>query len=143
MDSQKKVGASRLHPFKVLAGLRTEDLDNIAGYFRQATAQSGSILIRQGQVGKDVYLLEEGSVGVYRGESDTPPLLAVLHAPTIFGEMALLDTERIRTASVKALSNLRLFTIQIDDFLSILRRFPVMKHNLRYLVSERNSIRLL
>ena len=142
MDSQKKVAAPRLLPFKVLAGLRTEDLNEIAGYFRQATIQSGSILIRQGQVGKDVYLLEEGSVGVYRGVSDTPSFLAVLHAPTIFGEMAVLMPERIRTASVKALSNLRMLNIQIDDFLSILRRFPLVKNNLRYLVSERNKILL-
>ena len=138
MDSQKKVEFPRLLPFRLLWGLRKKDLNKIVGYFRQATVQSGSILIRQGQVGKDVYLLEEGSVGVYRGESDTPPFLAVLHAPTIFGEMAVLDPKRIRTASVKALSNLRLLTIQIDDFLSILRRFPVVKNNLRFLVSERN-----
>ena len=138
MDSQKKVAAPRLHPFKVLAGLRTEDLNKIAGYFRQATVQSGSILIWQGQVGKDVYLLEEGSVGVYRGESGTPPFLAVLQASTILGERVLMDPERIRTASVKALNDLRLLTIQINDFLSILQRFPLVKQNLRQLLSKRN-----
>ena len=43
-------------------------------------------------------------MGVYRGESDTPHFLAVLQAPTFFGEMVLQDPERIRTASVKALT---------------------------------------
>ena len=138
MDSQQKVEASRLRAFELLAGLSESDLNEIAGFCEQTTVSSGSILIRQGQVGKDIYLLEEGSVGVYRGESGTPQFLAVLQAPTIFGERVLMDPERIRTASVKALNDLRLLTIQIKDFLSILQRFPSVKQNLRQLLSERN-----
>ena len=137
MDSVKKVEISRLRTFELFAGLTDEQLVVVAQYCDEVTIQSGTILIRQGQVGKDVYLLEEGSVGIYRGEADPPQFRVVLQAPTLFGEMALQDPERIRTASVKALSNLRLLTIWIDPFLFLLRLFPPLREKLRQLIAGR------
>ncbi|MCZ6488953.1 MAG: cyclic nucleotide-binding domain-containing protein, partial [Acidobacteria bacterium] len=92
---------------------------------------------QQGQVGKEVYLLEEGSVRVYRWETGTDGFLIDLQAPTLFGETALLDPERIRTASVKALSDVRMLTIQISSFLSVLLSFPSVKENLRQMIASR------
>ncbi len=136
-DSGNRVETSRLRAFELFAGLDEAQLAEIAQNFFATTVEAGTLLIQQGQVGKDVYLLEEGSVRVYRGESDTTEILADLQASTLFGETALLDPERIRTASVKALSNLRLLTIQITAMFSILQRFPSVKENLRQMISSR------
>ncbi len=138
MDSEKKIEISRLRAFELFAGLTEEELAVIAQNCGEVTVESGTILVRQGQVGKDVYLLEEGSVGIYRGEAIPPQFLVVLQAPTLFGEMALVDPERIRTASVKALSNLCLLTISIDDFLSRVKLFPSLKEKLHQLFAERS-----
>ena len=138
MDSEKKIEISRLRAFELFAGLTEEELAVIAQNCGEVTVESGTILVRQGQVGKDVYLLEEGSVGIYRGEATPPSFLVVLQAPTLFGEMALVDPERIRTASVKALSNLRLLTISIDDFLPHVKLFPSLKEKLHQLFAERS-----
>ena len=136
-DSGNRVETSRLRAFELFAELDEAQLAAIAQNFFETTAEAGTVLIQQGQVGKDVYLLEEGSVRVYRGEADTTEILADLQASTLFGETALLDPERIRTASVKALSNLRLLTIQITVMFSILQRFPSVKENLRQMISSR------
>lgn len=138
MDTEKKIETSRLRSFELFAGLTEEELAVIAQDCAEVTVRSGAILIRQGQVGKEIYLLEEGSVGIYRGEADPPQFLVVLQAPTLFGEMALVDPERIRTASVKALSDLRLLTIPIDAFLPRVKLFPSLKEKLHQLFAERS-----
>jgi len=138
MDTEKKIETFRLRSFELFAGLTEEELAVIAQNCGEVTVQSGAILIRQGQVGKEIYLLEEGSVGIYRGEADPPQFLVVLQAPTLFGEMALVDPERIRTASVKALSDLRLLTIPIHAFLSRVKLFPSLKEKLHQLFAERS-----
>ncbi|MCZ6750590.1 MAG: cyclic nucleotide-binding domain-containing protein [Acidobacteria bacterium] len=138
MDTEKKIETSRLRSFELFAGLTEEELAVIAQDCAEVTVRSGAILIRQGQVGKEIYLLEEGSVGIYRGAAAPSQFLVVLQAPTLFGEMALVDPERIRTASVKALGDLRLLTIPIDAFLPRVKLFPSLKEKLHQLFAERS-----
>ena len=89
--------------------------------------------------GDKVYLMLEGSAGIYRGESEPPSFLAVLQAPTVFGEMAIVSQGHIRTANVKALSNLRLLAISIPLLEPLLHRFPRLRENLQNLVAERTA----
>ena len=131
------IDVSRLGPFDIFAGLESRDLAFIATNCKEMRVPLGSILIIQGQVGKDVYLLEEGAVRVYRGESESGQVLAVLEAPTIVGEMALLDPERIRTSNVKALTDLRLLSVPISTFIVLLGVYPSLKVKLRQLVNSR------
>ena len=131
------IEVTRLGPFDLFEGLGSQDLAFIAKNCREMTVASGTLLIQQGQVGKDVYLLEEGSVRVYHGDVASPRILAVLQAPTIIGEMALLDPERIRTSSVSALSDLRLLSIPIKSFLVLLGVYPQLKKRLKQLIATR------
>ena len=137
VPGEQKVELSRLGAFEWFAGLNEEDLAEISIACEECTVQPGTIIIRQGQVGNEVYLMEEGSVAVYREKNGTSELLAVLNAPTVFGEMAIVNSERVRTASVKALSNLRLLTIPVTLLVPFLGRFPTLRDKLRRLVAER------
>jgi diguanylate cyclase (GGDEF)-like protein len=136
--SGTRVGISDLRPFELFLGLDDESLREVTLICEEMAVAAGSLIIRQDEEGDKVYLLQEGSVGVYRGESDPPRFLAVLQAPTVFGEMAIVNAERIRTANVKALSNLRLLAIPISLLDSLLRRMPRLKENLLNLVAERS-----
>ena len=132
------IDVSRLIAFDFFEGLSSQDLAFIVTNCKELEVPSGSILIQQGQVGKDVYLMEEGSVKVYRGQADSPKVQAVLEAPAIVGEMALLDKERIRTSSVVALNNLRLLSVPIGTFLVFVGVYPSLKERLRRLVDSRS-----
>ena len=129
---------SRLDCFDFFAGLGQEELSFIAANAKEMQVSSGDLLIRQGQVGQDVYLLESGSVRVFRGEEASPNDQTVLGAPTIVGEMAMLDSERIRTSSVIALSDLRLLRIPIATFLIFVRSYPSLKDKLRQTIDARS-----
>ena len=137
----KRIIASRLPAFQLFAGLSEEVLLEIAKTCEEVNIPSGTIMIHEGQVGEVTYLMEEGSVGVYHGDADQTGFFAVLEAPAAFGEMAMVIPEGTRTASVKALSNLRLLTFPIIPYLASLRRFPNLKKNLVELVAERSSHR--
>jgi diguanylate cyclase (GGDEF)-like protein len=134
---EKRMIAPRLLTFELFSELEQPALLEIAQTCEEINIPSGAVIIHQGQVGDFAYLMEEGSVGVYDGEADDSDCFVVLQAPAVFGEMALVNPEGTRTASVKALSNLRLLTVPIIPCLSFLRRFPVLKKNLDRLIAGR------
>ena len=132
------IAESRLVSFDLFAGLGRQELSFIAANCQEMQLAPGNILIQQGQVGKDVYLLESGSVRVFRGAADSPQEEAVLGAPTILGEMAMADPERIRTVNVVAQSDLRLLSISISTFLVFVRSCPSLRERLRELIAARS-----
>jgi EAL domain-containing protein (putative c-di-GMP-specific phosphodiesterase class I) len=135
----KKMEIANLRAFELFRGLDDDSLVEVAKVCEELTVPSGDVVIRQDQVGDKVYLMLEGSAGIYRGESDPPHFLAVLQAPTVFGEMAIVSQGHIRTANVKALSDLRLLTIPIPLLEPLLHRFPRLGENLQNLVAERTA----
>ena len=132
------LGASRLRSFDLFTEASEENLAEIAPEFEETSVAQGALLFRQGQVVKDVYLMEEGSVGIFRGEAGTAQFNVVLQAPAVVGGKDLMDPEHIRSVSAKALTDLRLLNIKMKSLLSFLKRFPPLKEKLRKIVIEGN-----
>jgi CRP-like cAMP-binding protein len=127
----------RLRRFELFATLRDPELAEIARHGRELSVPAGATIIRQGQVGEEVYLLEDGLIKVYRERRDDIQMLALIDSPAVFGEMAIVTPERIRTASVKALTELRLIVIPVKVMLVFLRRFPLLRHQLQEILARR------
>ena len=136
-----EIGISRLGVFSLFAGLDTEAMFEIARSAKDRWVKAGTVVIRQGQIGKEIYLLEAGSGAIYTVENDRRRLIAVIQAPTVFGEMAVMNPERIRTSNVKAITNLKLLVIPISEFVLFLRRFAALRNNLIGIVNERTPAR--
>jgi EAL domain-containing protein (putative c-di-GMP-specific phosphodiesterase class I) len=136
---ERKVKFAHLRAFELFLGLDDDSLAEVAKVCQEMNVPAGSVIVRQGQVGDRVYLVQEGSVGVYRGESDPPGFLAELQAPTVFGEMAIINQDRIRSANVKAISHLRLLAIPIELFAPLMSRFPPLRENLLNQVAKRST----
>lgn len=71
---------------------------------------AGDTVIEQGEKGNTAYLIQSGSVRVYREENGKTAELGKLGPGDIVGEMALIVDEP-RTATVKALENTTFITI--------------------------------
>jgi diguanylate cyclase (GGDEF)-like protein len=140
IDRERKMEIANLRAFDLFLGLDDESLAEVTGICEEMTVPAGGVIIRQEEVGDKVYLMQEGSVGIYRGESDPSRFLAVLHAPTVFGEMAVVDQQRIRNANVKAVSDLRLLAIPISTFVDLSQRIPRLRENLLNLVAQRSTV---
>ena len=139
LGGEKKVELSRLRAFEWFAELNEEELAEITLICEELSVESGTVIFQQGQVGNEVYLMEEGSVAIYLEETGESEFLAVLEAPTVFGEMAIMNPERVRTASVKALTNLRLLSIPATPFVSFLGRFPTQRDKFHRIVFDRTQ----
>jgi CRP/FNR family transcriptional regulator len=127
----------RLRRFELFATLRDPELAEIARHCRELAVPAGTTIIRQGQVGEEVYLLEDGLINVYRERREETEMLALIDSPAVFGEMAIVTPERIRTASVKALTELRLIVIPVSVMLVFLRRFPLLRRQLQDILARR------
>ena len=133
------IAESRLESFELFEGLDRQELSFIAANCEEMQIRSGETLIQEGQVGKDVYFLEKGTVCVFRGRDASSQNRVVLDGPAILGEMAMTDPSHIRTLNVVAESDLRLLSIPISAFLVFVRSCPRLKDRLRQLMADRKA----
>ncbi len=100
---------SILSTVKTLAALEPEDMRFACESMEEQRFVKGEDIIRQGERGDSLYLLQYGSVVItrkvnHRDQNEEPTVLAKLPKNTHFGEIALL-TDEPRSATVTALED--------------------------------------
>ena len=98
--------------------------------------QDGDIVIRQGEIGDCMYVIQEGQVEVFIAESDREVQLAILEEGEFFGEMALIENE-VRTASVRAIGLTRLISVDKKNFLRNIHEDPTIALRLAEVLIQR------
>ncbi|XP_066259668.1 cGMP-dependent protein kinase, isozyme 2 forms cD4/T1/T3A/T3B isoform X2 [Euwallacea similis] len=83
---------------------------------------ASSLIIREGDVGSTVYVLEEGCVEVSREDK----FLSTLTPGKVLGELAILYNCQ-RTASIKAATNCKLWAIERQCFQTIMMRTGLIR----------------
>ncbi|KAB1260137.1 Potassium/sodium hyperpolarization-activated cyclic nucleotide-gated channel 2 [Camelus dromedarius] len=84
--------------------------------------QPGDYIIREGTVGKKMYFIQHGVVSVLtKGNKEMK-----LSDGSYFGEICLLTRGR-RTASVRADTYCRLYSLSVDNFNEVLEEYPMMR----------------
>ncbi|KAM4593699.1 potassium/sodium hyperpolarization-activated cyclic nucleotide-gated channel 4 [Odontesthes bonariensis] len=84
--------------------------------------QPGDYIIREGTIGKKMYFIQHGVVSVLtKGNKETK-----LSDGCYFGEICLLTRGR-RTASVRADTYCRLYSLSVDNFNEVLEEYPMMR----------------
>ena len=82
---------------------------------KELKARAG--IFKEGTHGDMAYILKEGTVVIYTTAPNGERYqLAELSAPTIFGEMALLSRDQMRTASAEAVTPVQLVEINKAQF---------------------------
>ena len=107
------------------ASLPADARAELAAIQQLMTLRAGAILFREGERGDTLYLLLDGQVEIIKS-LDTPDqrLIRVQGPGALLGEMALLDPDGLRTASVRALTDIRLATLAQANFDALLVRRP-------------------
>jgi CRP-like cAMP-binding protein len=100
----------------------------------------GEIIVRQGDRGTCMYVIQSGSVVVLDEGGGQELELATLKAGDFFGEMAIFERE-VRSATIRARGEARVLTIDRRTLMRRIQNDPTIAFNLLQTLSRR--VRLL
>jgi Cyclic nucleotide-binding domain/FHA domain len=83
----------------------------------------GEVIIREGDPGEEMFIIEEGDVEILKGSGTAEWRLGVLSSGDFFGEMSVID-DLPRGATARALTDCRILGIDHATFDQMLRQYP-------------------
>jgi CRP-like cAMP-binding protein len=87
--------------------------------------QDGEVIIRQGEVGNCMYVIQSGKAEVVEETNGQTVRLAVLSENDFFGEMAIFE-DQVRSATVRALGAVRVLTVDKKTLLRRIQQDPAL-----------------
>ncbi|HEX6850838.1 MAG TPA: cyclic nucleotide-binding domain-containing protein [Candidatus Polarisedimenticolaceae bacterium] len=96
----------------------------------------GEAIVRQGEVGDCMYVVLMGTVEVLREEGARTVRIAELGPGEMFGEMALCEKQP-RSATVRAIGEVRALTVDKRTFLRRVQEDPSLAFNVLKALSSR------
>lgn len=104
-----------LRDIPLFAGCTTQELRGIAGLTTEVRLRAGTILCRQGEPGREAFIILEGEATVDADGTE----LARLGPGAVCGEIALLDGGT-RTATATAVTPIRALAISVPEFAELM-----------------------
>lgn len=118
-------------------GFTDDELARVASLADEVVAEKGAVLIDQGRVGLECYVILEGSAGVYvAGEH-----VATNGPGSMIGEMALVE-HRPRNATVIAETPMTLIAFDTKAFRTLLQEMPKAHDRVMETLASRLKVNL-
>ena len=118
------------------ADLTPRSLSEIADKMQAVLYSPGTVIIKQGDVGRDFFLIRQGTVDVTQADGKTQRHVATLKEGDFFGEIALLE-DRPRNATVTAQTETLCYTLAKDEFRDVVSRCHTFEEELRKVLFDR------
>jgi CRP-like cAMP-binding protein len=96
----------------------------------------GEVIVRQGELGDCMYVVQTGEVEVVQGPVGHERRLAILTAGDFFGEMSVFEKE-VRSATVRAHGEARALKVDKKTLLRRIKEDPLLAVNLLQTMSHR------
>jgi CRP-like cAMP-binding protein len=129
------IGDNPAHYIKIFHGLSNHQakIAVLMGYLKEY--QDGEYILRDGEMGSEMFVILKGLVDIVKGEGPDEILLATTQPGDAFGEMALLR-HTSRTASARARGEVKLFVIDEQTFFRLQKRYPRIASNILYQIAQ-------
>lgn len=124
MPSKKKYLDS-LRKVSLFSSCSNKDLEKISKAGDEVVLPAGSLVVDQGQTGREAFVILKGSATVRRNGKK----VASLGPGAVVGELSLLD-HGPRTASVVADTDCTVLVISQRQFLGVIDAIPALSHKL-------------
>lgn len=98
---------------------------------------AGSVIFREGDLGSEMYIIQNGHVRISLHVGGKERELAVLEKGDFFGEIALLDQSPARSATASAVDDVEVLKLRTTDLDQLLRRRPEIAMRMMMKLSER------
>ncbi len=96
-----------------------------------------SLIFKEGLLGDAAYILKEGRVRISTRANGEKIVLAELTPLTIFGEMALLTGNQVRTATAEAISRVKVIEIDRAKFDGLMAQSPSIIVTILHAITKR------
>jgi CRP/FNR family transcriptional regulator, cyclic AMP receptor protein len=116
----------------LFAGCSRRELQQIATLADGIDLPKGHLLTRQGDVGREFFVLLEGTADVVRNGRR----IATIGPGDFFGELALL-THRPRNASITAKTPVSVLVVADREFRRLLEEWPSLQGKILFALAER------
>lgn len=103
--------------------LTPEDLDALARRMDEGEFAEGEAIVRQGDPGSALFIIDEGAVEISYGEGKGRVVLSTLYNGQYFGELSLFDGAP-RSATATAMRRSRLVRLDREDLVDFVNRNP-------------------
>lgn len=113
----------------IFQDLSDDDLGKLSEVVETVSFPAGEELFHEGDEGDKAFIIKSGEVEIVKESGKREVLLAVRGEGVVIGEMALLES-RLRTATVRARSDVDLYTIQKDELDKLLITCPNVMQSL-------------
>jgi len=127
-----------LKSVNIFSTLSEEVLQDMGEVASLVTAKKGEELIREGEQGDAIYIINYGVARVHTDVDDTELNLALLRAGDYFGEWSLL-TGAPRAASVSAVTQMELVRLGCQEFLDFIKAYPDIRERIDLVAHERKQ----
>lgn len=128
----------RLSGAVVFKPLSPEETERLIQTIHAETFGKGETIIRGGEPGTSMYIIDEGTVSVRKAEGAGSTEIARLGPGEFFGEMALLTGDP-RKATVVALSDVIALEIDKEHLQPILQENPALVQSISRIMFERQT----
>jgi len=128
------LSTSRLKAIPLFENFSDDELRQIAPFAEETSADSGEVLVREGDYSYQFVAIEEGSAKVTRGGET----VAELGPGEFFGEIGLIE-KSLRTATVEATSPMRLITLTGWDLARVEKAMPEAIEQIHRAIEERRG----
>ena len=124
-----------LEKVKLFRYLTPQEISWLLVKWRPKEVSEGSVIIKEGATGDEMYLIESGRVEIYLMRGDVVLLLTELQESSFFGEMSIL-TNKPHSVTVKAKTDSRLLVLKKQDFMNVVDENPKVAAKLLLAISE-------
>jgi CRP-like cAMP-binding protein len=98
--------------------------------------QDGEVIMRQGEAGDTMYVIQEGQVEVVVEQDGQEVRLAIREAGQSIGEMEIFDRQT-RVATVRALGQARILTVDKRNIVRRIHEDPSLAYHMMQTMSHR------
>ena len=135
--SYAQATAPHLPEVALFGGLTDDEREALVARLRRRLHRKGSTVFLYGETGRDLYVIESGSVKICMTTADGKELtLAILGPGEFFGELALLDGEP-RSSDAVIMEDSQLLLLERGEFIKFMEEHPSVAHRVIEVLSRR------
>lgn len=123
----------------LFSSLEEEERRLIVAHLSEMNFAANELIIREGDTDDSFFIIEDGEVEVFIAPAPgQKKILTTLKAGDFFGEIALLTGEK-RTASVRAINEVRVYQLRKENFKKVLESKPEILDEISSVLSRRKD----